>query len=195
MTQWLNTNLTGTKNIFTNIRFHCIPTNGKLRLFASNLHMILQPTGNRDTLFKWLCKYHINIVRWCNKKAAVTGLNLTFQHLHQASSNQEILQDSPEYCKPVPPLLTLRPSLYYCLHSAPLLGLKVKRHTVRTEPWYTGQNCIYRLLNMREVAASITQIKRLASLSSYNSMFPHTKVNIQLCNLKYHRHSKGVFCN
>jgi len=44
---------------------------------------------------------------------------------------------------------------------------------------------------MREVAANIIQIIKLASLSSYNSMFPHTKVNIQLHNLKYHRHTKG----
>lgn len=125
----------------------------------------------------------------------MTGLNLTFHHFHQASSNQDILQDSPEYCKPVLPLLTLRPSLYHSLHSAPLLGLKVKRHTVRTEPWYTGQNCIYRLLNMREVAAIIIQIKKIAPLSSYNSMFPHTKVKLQLCNLKHHKHTKGVFRN
>jgi hypothetical protein len=76
-----------------------------------------------------------------------------------------------------------------------LLGLKVKRHTVRTEPWYTGQSCIYGLFNVTEVAANFIQIKKLATLSSYNSMFSHTKVKIQLHNLKYHRHTKGVSRN
>jgi hypothetical protein len=47
---------------------------------------------------------------------------------------------------------------------------------------------------MREVAANIIQIKKSAYLSSHNSMFPHTKVEIPLRNLKYHRHTKGVFC-
>ena len=146
MTHCLNIVWEGTWKIFTkwNISLHSYQWEARTFLLKSTQFYNL--LAMLTCYYSGFGKHNVNTERRRNQRAAVTGLNLTFQHLRQASSNQDFLQDSPEYCKPVLPFSSLQPSLNYFLHSAPLLGLKQKRHTVTTELWHNEQKSIYWLL-------------------------------------------------